>query len=250
MIEFRQVTAGYGTLPVLQDITFSIPDGRVTTLLGPNGCGKTTLLRAAARQLPLQGGSISIDGRDISAYGRREFARTVSFMPQVRGIPAITVEALVSHGRFPYLGLSRRLRPEDRQAVLRAMEQTGTLPWAGRDLRELSGGERQRVYIAMALAQDTRIILLDEPTAYLDPSRQFELLELIQTLNVRGKTIVLVLHDLAHALRYSHQIVLLEQGRLALCGAPQELYQSGKLEQVFGVRIHKAEHGYYFTPGS
>lgn len=248
MIEFRQVCAGYGTLPVLQDVTFTVPQGQITTLLGPNGCGKTTLLRAAARQLPLQGGSISINGRPVSSYGRKEFAQTAAFMPQVRSVPAITVEALVSHGRFPYLGLSRTLRPEDRQAVRRAMEQTEVLPWARRDLRELSGGERQRVYLAMALAQDTRVIFLDEPTTYLDPGRQFEFLELIQQLNTQGKTIVLVLHDLAHALRYSHRIALLQQGRLVLCDTPQRLYQSGKLEQVFGVRIHRADQGFYLTP--
>ena len=251
MIEFDRVTAGYrgtSTGPVLRDITFSVPRGSVTAIVGPNGCGKTTLLRAAARQLPLQTGNIRLLQKPVSAYGRKEFARTAAFMPQVRAVPAITVQSLVAHGRFPYLGLSRKMRPEDRDAVQQAMVQTGVADWAGRDLRELSGGERQRVYIAMALAQGTEIIFLDEPTTYLDLRHQFDLLELIGKLNERGKTVVLVLHDLGHALRYSHQVALMEAGRLVLCGAPQTLFESGKLDQVFHIRAHQTADGYYFTP--
>ena len=227
MLELRDVTAGYGGTPVLRNVTFSVPAGSLTALIGPNGCGKTTLLRAAARQLPLSGGGILLDGRPISAYGRTEFARKAAFMPQVRSVPAITVGALVSHGRFPHLGFSRRLRPEDRDAVQAAMEATGVVEWAHRDLRSLSGGERQRVYLAMALAQGTDLILLDEPTTYLDPGRQFELLDLIASLPGRGKTVFMVLHDLAHALRYSDRLVLLEQGRLVQQGTPEALYAGG-----------------------
>ena len=250
MIEFRHVTAGYGDTPVLKDISLTIPQGSLTALVGPNGCGKTTLLRAAVRQLPLQSGEILLGGRSIADYERKEFARHVAFMPQVRSIPAISVQALVSHGRFPYLGLSRRMRPEDRDAVRKAMEDTGVSEWAHRDLRALSGGERQRVYIAMALAQDTDIVFLDEPTTYLDLSRQFELLELIRSLRHHGKTVVIVLHDLAHALRYSDHMILMEQGRIAACGAPQELFVSGELARVFGVQAHQAADGFYFTPQS
>lgn len=250
MIEFQGVAAGYGREDVLHDVTFTVPDGSVTTLVGPNGCGKTTLLRAAAGQLPLRSGSILLDGRPLNRYDRKSLARTAAFMPQLRSVPAITVEALVSHGRFPYLGFSRRLSAGDREAVRRAMDETGVSAWSGRDLRELSGGERQRVYIAMALAQDTRVIFLDEPTTYLDPGRQFELLELIASLNQRGKTVVMVLHDLAHALRYSSQLLLLEGGRTVLCASPEAMLKSGCLEQVFGIRIHRAGEGYYFTPGA
>ena len=249
MLELRGIAAGYGGTPVLREVSFTVPKGSLTALIGPNGCGKTTLLRAAARQLPLLAGEILLDGRAVSSYGRTEFARKAAFMPQVRSVPAITAGALVAHGRFPHLGFSRRLRPEDRAAVQAAMEATGVADWANRDLRALSGGERQRVYLAMALAQDTDLILLDEPTTYLDPGRQFELLDLIASLPGRGKTVVMVLHDLSHALRYSTQLLLLEQGRLVQRGTPEELYAGGQLDRVFGIRSRRAPDGsYYFLP--
>ena len=249
MLELRGIAAGYGGTPVLREVSFTVPKGSLTALIGPNGCDKTTLLRAAARQLPLLAGEILLDGRPVSSYGRTEFARKAAFMPQVRSVPAITAGALVTHGRFPHLGFSRRLRPEDRAAVQAAMEATGVADWANRDLRALSGGERQRVYLAMALAQDTDLILLDEPTTYLDPGRQFELLDLIASLPGRGKTVVMVLHDLSHALRYSTQLLLLEQGRLVQRGTPEELYAGGQLDRVFGIRSRRAPDGsYYFLP--
>ena len=249
MLELRGIAAGYGGTPVLREVSFTVPKGSLTALIGPKGCGKTTLLRAAARQLPLLAGEILLDGRPVSSYGRTEFARKAAFMPQVRSVPAITAGALVAHGRFPHLGFSRRLRPEDRAAVQAAMEATGVADWANRDLRALSGGERQRVYLAMALAQDTDLILLDEPTTYLDPGRQFELLDLIASLPGRGKTVVMVLHDLSHALRYSTQLLLLEQGRLVQRGTPEELYAGGQLDRVFGIRSRRAPDGsYYFLP--
>lgn len=248
MIEFRDVSVAYaGRKNVLSGVSFSAAMGSVTCLIGPNGSGKTTLFRAAARQLPLSTGDILLAGRPIAGFGRKEYARTAAFLPQSRNLPAIRVRALVSHGRFPYLGPSRQLRREDRELVTQAMEKAGAIDWAGRDLRELSGGERQRVYLAMALAQDTPVIFLDEPTTYLDLRGQFDFLELIRGLAGQGKTIVMVLHDLAQALRYSDQVVLLSGGTLRFSGAPRALYESGLIEEIFGVAPHCGEGSYYFT---
>ena len=249
MIKITGLSAGYQGTPVLQDLNLTIPAGTVTALVGPNGCGKTTLLRVMAGQLPPIGGSVTVNGKDVVGYDRKELARTVAILPQTRDIPALTVEALVQHGRYPHLGLSRRLTARDREMVARAMAQTDVTDLAHRELRELSGGQRQRAYIAMALAQDTDIILLDEPTTHLDLNRQFELLTLLQQLNAAGKTIVVVLHDLSHALRFSQNMVLLEEGRLVQTGSPQALLESGRLEQVFGIRIQKTPDGCLFFPG-
>lgn len=249
MLEFCHVSAGYGGGAVVEEISFTAAKGEITTLAGPNGCGKTTLLRTAVRQMSPLAGEVRLAGRPLGDYGRMELARTAALMPQVREIPAITVRALVSHGRFPYLGLSRRMRTEDQEAVERAMEETDVAKWAGRDIRALSGGERQRVYLAMALAQDTDLLILDEPTTYLDIGCQFALLERIQAVNRRGKTVVMVLHDLSHALRYSHRVALLDQGRLVCCAAPEELLRSGELDRVFRVRTCQAGEGVYFLPG-
>ena len=249
MIRISHLSAGYGEKTVLQDLTFSIEPGSVTTLVGPNGCGKTTLLRALTGQLSQTAGEISICGKEIAAYSRKELARTVALLPQTRNTPDLTVEALVEHGRYPHLGFSRRLSEKDRQIVARAMEQTDVAHLARLPLGELSGGQQQRAYIAMALAQDAQIIALDEPTAHLDLQHQFELLELVRRLQAAGKTVVLVLHDLDHALRYSDRLVLLQQGRLVQWGTPRALLDSGALEQVFQVRIRETEGGYLFSTG-
>lgn len=249
MIRISHLSAGYGEKTVLQDLTFSIEPGSVTTLVGPNGCGKTTLLRALTGQLSQMAGEISLCGRELSSYSRKELARTVALLPQTRNTPDLTVEALVEHGRYPHLGFSRRLSEKDRQIVARAMEQTDVAHLARLPLGELSGGQQQRAYIAMALAQDAQIIALDEPTAHLDLQHQFELLELVRRLQAAGKTVVLVLHDLDHALRYSDRLVLLQQGRLVQWGTPRALLDSGALEQVFQVRIRETEGGYLFSTG-
>lgn len=249
MIRISHLSAGYGEKTVLQDLTFSIEPGSVTTLVGPNGCGKTTLLRALTGQLSQTAGEISICGKEIAAYSRKELARTVALLPQTRNTPDLTVEALVEHGRYPHLGFSRRLSEKDRQIVARAMEQTDVAHLARLPLGELSGGQQQRAYIAMALAQDAQIIALDEPTAHLDLQHQFELLELVRRLQAAGKTVVLVLHDLDHALRCSDRLVLLQQGRLVQWGTPRTLLDSGALEQVFHIRIRETEGGYLFSTG-
>lgn len=248
MIQIQNLTAGYHDQPVLQDLSLTIPKGAVTAIVGPNGCGKTTLLRAICHQLPQTDGEINIGGKDIACYARKELARTVAVLPQVRDVPVLTVEALVQHGRYPHLGMHRRLTAKDKTIVSQAMEQTDVKKLSQQELRELSGGQRQRSYIAMALAQDTPIILLDEPTTHLDLSRQFALLSLIRSLKAAGKTIVMVLHDLGHALQYCDHLVLLEGGKLIQAGTPATLLESGALERVFGIQIQQTQDGFLFHP--
>lgn len=247
MIELQHVSAGYGAQDVVRDVSFAAPNGQLTALIGPNGSGKTTLLRAMTRTLPCRSGNILLDDRSIASYGRKEFARTAAFMPQSRPVPGITVRALVAHGRFPYLGFSRRMTAQDTAAVEQAMRRTGTLDWANRDVRALSGGERQRVYLAMALAQGGTTILLDEPGAFLDVRAQFELLDLLRSVAAGGKAVVLVMHELPQAMQYADRIALLGGGRLLGCDTSAALAATGAVDRVFGVRLCRAPDGVWYV---
>lgn len=239
MIELKGVTAGYTRQPVLRDFSLTLTDGGITVLIGPNGCGKSTLLKLAAGLLRPQSGSVKIDGRPITEYSAKELAQRIAYLPQARPLPAITAEAMVLHGRFPYLSYPRRYRPQDREAARQAMEAVGAQDLAEREVTTLSGGERQKVYIAMALAQQTPTVLLDEPTTYLDIDRQLEVMRLCSLLREQGKTVVMVLHDLNLAFRFADTLHLLCAGGLAASGSPEDIAASGELERIFHISAHR-----------
>lgn len=241
MLEVKQLFAGYPGKPVLQGIDLQVPAGKVTAILGPNGCGKSTLLKALCGVIPTQSSQILLGGEDLLSLPPRMLARKVAYLAQSRQVPDITAYRLVLHGRFPYLAYPRRYRNEDHACAQGAMEQMGV--WKYRDtlLENLSGGERQKVYIAMALAQDTPVILLDEPTTYLDISHQLQTMQLARDLARQGKTVLMVIHDLPHAFQMADQLILMRDGRVVAEGTPEALYASGKINAVFGVRLARAQ---------
>ena len=239
MLEIRNLSAGYSGRPVLQNICFNAPSGQITALLGPNGCGKSTLLRALCGILPIQAGDVRLDGISLPVMSPSRQAQHVSFLPQERPMPDCTVRRLALHGRFPYLSYPRRYRPEDYAAAERAMEQADILSLADMPISHLSGGQRQKAYIAMALAQDTPVMLLDEPTAFLDVSHQLQLLRLARRLADSGRHILMVIHDLPHALQTADQIVLMDNGRVVMQADPETLFLSGELDRVFSIRLRR-----------
>ena len=250
MIQLKDIRAGYPGRPVLEGVSLDFRPGEVLASLGPNGCGKSTLLRTANGLLPRTGGEVLVDGVSIDRLTPRDLARKAAYLPQSRQVPAITARRMVLHGRFPYLSYPRRYSREDRAMVSRALDWAGAAELADRPLAELSGGQRQKVYLAMALAQDTAAILMDEPTTYLDVACQLEVMALARRLAEEGRAVVMVLHDLTLALRYAHRTALLWEGRVRQTGTPEELYAGEALEQVMGVRLGrvKTEEGgrYYY----
>jgi len=241
VIELRDLRAGYPGRPVLKGIDLDFRPGQVLAVLGPNGCGKSTLLRAADGLLPRTGGEVLLDGVPIERLSAKEIAQKAAYLPQSRTVPSITARRMVLHGRFPYLSYPRRYRREDHEMVRRALDWVGAAELAGRPLTELSGGQRQKIYLAMALAQDTGTVLMDEPTTYLDVSCQLEAMALARRLAEEGRAVVMVLHDLCLALRYAHRAALLHGGRVLQVGTPEELYQGGALERVMGAALGRVE---------
>ncbi len=235
MIKLHNVTAGYDKVEIIKNINIAFEEGSITSIVGKNGCGKTTLLKTASNLLKPFRGGITIRGKDIANIPSKELAKQLSYLPQHRVVPNITVYNLVMHGRYPYLGFSRTPQKKDKEIVEKAIENMGLRQYIHRNIHELSGGQRQKVYIAMVLAQDTDIIFLDEPTTYLDINHQLEILEVIKKLKKMGKTIVMVLHDLNSALSYSDRICLMEEGEIAIYDTPQVVYESGEIDRIFKV---------------
>ena len=243
MIQLKDIRAGYPGRPVLEGVSLDFRPGEVLAILGPNGCGKSTLLRTANGLLPRTAGEILLDGVPLERLSAKEAAQKVAYLPQSRSVPNITAGRMVLHGRFPYLSYPRRYRQEDHEMVQKALGWVGGTELADRPLPELSGGQRQKVYLAMALAQNTSTILMDEPTTYLDVSCQMEVMGLARRLAEEGRAVVMVLHDLPLALRYAHRAALLWEGRVCQTGTPEQLYESDALERVMGVCLGRVETG-------
>ncbi|MBV6684849.1 ABC transporter ATP-binding protein [Rossellomorea sp. RS05] len=232
-----ELSVGYDDRLIVKNLSVSIPDKQITTIIGPNGCGKSTLLKAITRIIPHQTGNILLDGQNIHKQSTKELAKKMAILPQTpESASGLTVGELVSYGRFPHQKGLGRLTKKDLDMIHWAMEETGTLPFKHREVDALSGGQRQRVWIAMALAQETDIIFLDEPTTYLDMAHQLEVLELLERLNrEQGRTIVMVLHDLNQAARFADHIIALKDGDLVSSGTGEQVITRETLRKVFNI---------------
>ncbi|OUZ09970.1 iron dicitrate ABC transporter ATP-binding protein [Aeromicrobium sp. PE09-221] len=233
----EQLSLGYGDRVVIDSLDLTIPTGKITTIVGANACGKSTLLRAMARLLAPRTGRVVLDGKELHRLPTKEVARMLGLLPQSPIAPeGIAVADLVGRGRHPHQKVFARWSREDEEAVLSALEATGTTDLADRSVDELSGGQRQRVWIAMALAQQTDLLLLDEPTTFLDVTHQIEVLDLLTDLNrQRGTTIVMVLHDLNLAARYADHLIAVAAGALHAAGPPADVLTAATVREVFGL---------------
>ena len=241
MLEIRNLSAGYGHGDVIAEVSFTARRGEITTIIGKNGCGKTTLFKAATGMLPHRSGDVLVDGVSIAELSTAKRAQLMSYLAQGRGAPEITVGRMVLHGRFSHLGYPRRYSKKDYAIAAEMMEQMGLTELAYTPMSQLSGGMRQKVYIAMALAQQTPVVLMDEPTTYLDIAQQLSFGDMVGDLAQQGKAVLLVLHDLLFALRISHRIVVMDGGRVVACGTPEEIMASGVLERLYGVVVKSVE---------
>jgi iron complex transport system ATP-binding protein len=235
-LQATDLTLAYDRRVVAEHLDVRITDGSFTVIVGPNACGKSTLLRALARVLKPQAGAVLLDGNAIASYPSKHIAKQLGMLPQSPVVPGgIVVEELVARGRFAHQRLLRQWSPEDEDAVAEAMRLTEVADLADRFVDELSGGQRQRVWLAMALAQQTPILLLDEPTTFLDLSHQFEVLDLCAELHEEGRTIVAVLHDLNHACRYATELIVMRDGKVLAQGTPADVMTAELVERVFSM---------------
>ena len=252
MLKFDHVYASYNNNLVLKDINVTFEKNKITTIIGPNGCGKSTLLQCVNNQVNISKGNIYFRDISLKDIDRKEKAKSIALLPQIRSISSITAKSLVEHGRFPYLGFLRKPTDEDKKIVDKSMEFTNTYDFRHTNIEELSGGERQRVFFAMTLSQGSELILLDEPTTYLDIYYQYEVLNLIKKLKIQGKTIILVLHDIAQAIAISDSIVLMNEGKIIAHDKPENLVNNHLIEDIFKVKCKILKDGeeshFIFTP--
>ncbi|WP_040951940.1 ABC transporter ATP-binding protein [Gorillibacterium massiliense] len=237
ILETRDLAVAYGNTEIVKKLNLAIPEGKVTSIIGPNGCGKSTVLKTMARLMRPSKGSVLLDGKAIHTESTRDVARKLAILPQTPEAPnGLTVQELVTYGRFPYQKGMGRLKPEDRKVIDWAIAETGMDEFRDRPIEALSGGQRQRVWIAMALAQETELLLLDEPTTYLDLAHQLEILQLLTRLNrEQNRTVAMVLHDLNLAARFSDYMVAVRAGEVICAGSPQEVLTSSTLKKVFEI---------------
>lgn len=247
---FRKITVEYGKKRVLNELDLDIPKGKIVTLIGQNGCGKSSLLRTVSRAVTPRGGEVLFDGRPLKSYRAKERARKIAYLAQVHTSPPdIRVRTLVSYGRYPHSRPGRGLTQKDAEIIDRAIEMTGLTALSEQTLSTLSGGERQRAWIAMTVAQEPEILILDEPTTYLDISYQIEVLELIRSLNRSlGMTILMVLHDLNLAARYSDLLCAIQNGRLFAAGTPGQVMTCRNLRDIFGIDAVVQTDEYHVCP--
>lgn len=242
-MEVKHVSFSYGKNTILSDLSFAVKEGNITTVMGANGCGKSTLFSLMTKNQTPGKGKILLEGKNIANLRFIDFAKRVSIVHQYNSAADdITVERLVSYGRTPYQKMLGTRTKEDEELVERAMEVTGILPYRDREIAALSGGQRQRVWIAMALAQNTKILFLDEPTTYLDIRYQLEILELVKKLNREyGITILMVLHEINQAITYSDEVIGLKDGSIVIQGKPQEVITAESMKELYGVSLKVVE---------
>ena len=231
-----QLSVGYGADPVLSQLDFTVPQGRFTAVIGPNGCGKSTLVKSLSRVLAVKADMVQLDGKPLHKLKPKLLAQRIALLPQHPVVPdGVTVRGLVARGRYPYHRPLKQWSADDPAAIAQALEDTGMTAFADFSIDELSGGQRQRAWLAMVLAQQTQYVLLDEPTSFLDISHQIDVLRLCRKITANGRTVLAVLHDLNQAARYADELVVMHRGAIVAQGAPHQGLTTQLITDVFGM---------------
>lgn len=246
----ENLSSGYEQVRVFEGLNLTIEEGKVTTIIGPNGCGKSTLLKTIGRILKKQQGTVYLQDQNMQNLSTKEIAKKLAILSQTPIAPGqLKVEELIAYGRYPHRNNVNRLTKKDEEMIEWALKVTNTMEYRNRELSQLSGGQRQRVWLAMALAQETSILLLDEPTTYLDMAHQLEVLEIVKNLNEEHRcTIVMVLHDINHAARYSDHLIAMRQGAVMKTGTPEEILCADVMRNVFNINARIMEDPVTKTP--